>query len=167
MQPLEACTAAAVVRLSMLITFDHYTLHTIMTGCAAFRPKFTVLLELLLKLPLQCLPHGVQSMEALTAEVDEMRRRPSPLAAAQAAKQEVLVDQRKFQEVIAGNQVTAMRLLHLPELVRSTAALPASSIQQAATVPPDIVRRDCVQPCPCSCLCTPQSCSCTTHVVHC
>jgi hypothetical protein len=47
----------------------------------------------------------LQSIEGLTAEVDDMRRQPSTLAAAQAAKQEVLADQRKFQEVIAGNQV--------------------------------------------------------------
>lgn len=45
-----------------------------------------------------------QSIEGLAAEVEDMRRQPSPLAAAQAAKQEVLADQRKFQEVIAGNQ---------------------------------------------------------------
>lgn len=47
----------------------------------------------------------LQSIEGLTAELDDLRRQPSPLAAAQAAKQEVLSDQRKFQEVIAGNQV--------------------------------------------------------------
>jgi hypothetical protein len=50
-------------------------------------------------------PLFLQSIEGLTAEVEDMRRQPSPLAAAQAAKQEVLADQRKFQEVIAGNQV--------------------------------------------------------------
>jgi hypothetical protein len=44
-------------------------------------------------------------MAGLAAEVDGMHKQPSPLAAAQAAKQEVLADQRKFQEVIAGNQV--------------------------------------------------------------
>lgn len=46
-----------------------------------------------------------QSMTALCDELDGMHKQPSPLAAAQAAKQEVLTDQRKFQEVIAGNQV--------------------------------------------------------------
>ncbi len=51
---------------------------------------------------------AMQSIEAVAGEVDEMRRQPSPLAAAQAAKQEVLADQRKFQEVIAGNQVQAL-----------------------------------------------------------
>lgn len=49
----------------------------------------------------------LQSMAALAAEVDALHKQPSPLAAAQAAKQEVLADQRKFQEVIAGNQVCA------------------------------------------------------------
>jgi len=44
-------------------------------------------------------------MASLSAELDSLHKQPSPLAAAQAAKQEVLADQRKFQEVIAGNQV--------------------------------------------------------------
>lgn len=52
-----------------------------------------------------CILRLLQSIEGLAAEVEDMRRQPSPLAAAQAAKQEVLADQRKFQEVIAGNQV--------------------------------------------------------------
>jgi hypothetical protein len=45
-------------------------------------------------------------MEALSVEMSSLQRQPSPLAAAQAAQQEVLTDQRKFQEVIAGNQVS-------------------------------------------------------------
>jgi hypothetical protein len=47
----------------------------------------------------------LQSMGSLCAELDGLHKQPSPLAAAQAARQEVLADQRKFQEVIAGNQV--------------------------------------------------------------
>jgi hypothetical protein len=53
-------------------------------------------------------PLLLQSIEGLAAEVEDMRQQPSPLAAAQAAKQEVLADQRKFQEVIAGNQVSSL-----------------------------------------------------------
>lgn len=63
-----------------------------------------------------CLPVSVwclQSIEGLAAELDDLRRQPSPLAAAQAAKQEVLADQRKFQEVIAGNQVRHSKLTPL------------------------------------------------------
>lgn len=47
-------------------------------------------------------------MSSLGAEVDGLHKQPSPLAAAQAARQEVLADQRKFQEVIAGNQVRVL-----------------------------------------------------------
>lgn len=49
-----------------------------------------------------------QSIETLCAELEALHRQPSPLAAAQAAKQEVLGDQRKFQEVIAGNTVSCV-----------------------------------------------------------
>lgn len=50
-------------------------------------------------------------MASLSVELDSLHKQPSPLAAAQAAKQEVLEDQRKFQEVIAGNQVGSVVLV--------------------------------------------------------
>jgi hypothetical protein len=69
--------------------------------------------------PRLLVPLYLQSIEGLTAEVEDMRRQRSPLAAAQAAKQEVLADQRKFQEVIAGNQVCGY---YLPYAVLSSSA---------------------------------------------
>jgi hypothetical protein len=70
-----------------LLHCEYFILHDVLTYIGLHVPLF------------------LQSIEGLTAEVEHVRRQPSPLAAAQAAKQEVLADQRKFQEVIAGNQV--------------------------------------------------------------
>lgn len=53
----------------------------------------------------------LQSVSGLSAELKALHSQPSPLAAAQAAKQEVLADQRKFHEVIAGNQVGPFLIL--------------------------------------------------------